>query len=175
MLDEALTFQSPNDDKVSDLLLSRAAEAHRLAAWILRDPVGAEDVVQEAALIAWRRRSTLRDAASAEAWFNRIVINACRDELRRRARRHDLPGVGAVDDAAAERVAERDEIERAVARLTPDEQIVLGLRFGRDLAVPQIASQTGLAEGTVKSRLHHALEHMRGALAAEDRAQGPQR
>ena len=79
MLDEALTFQSPNDDKVSDLLLSRAAEAHRLAAWILRDPVGAEDVVQEAALIAWRRRSTLRDAASAEAWFNRIVINACRE------------------------------------------------------------------------------------------------
>ena len=69
----------------------------------------------------------------------------------------------------------RDEIDRSVARLTPDEQVVLGLRFGRDLTIPQIAAQMGLPEGTVKSRLHHALEHVRVALAAERRAEELQR
>lgn len=159
------------DDAVANLLVGRAAQAHRLAAWILRDPFGAEDVVQEAALIAWNRRSSLRNAASAEAWFNRIVVNACRDELRRRARTRHLPRLESGGDEAWNSLAQRDELDRAVARLTPDEQVVLGLRFGRDLTVPQIATQTGLAEGTVKSRLHHALEHLRGALAAERRAE----
>ena len=74
-----------------------------------------------------------------------------------------------------ERLAVRDEIGRAIARLTADEQLVIGLRFGRDLTVPQIAAQTGLPEGTVKSRLHHSLEHLRSALAAERRAEEPGR
>jgi len=175
MLDEAMTLQLPLDDAVADLLLARATEAHRLAAWILRDPVGAEDIVQEAALIAWNRRSSLRSVASAEAWFNRIVVNTCRDELRRRGRTREFPRLEPAEDPASDRLAERDELDRAVARLTPDEQIVLGLRFGRDLTVPQIAAQTGLPEGTVKSRLHHALEHLRSALAAERRAEESQR
>jgi len=175
MLSEVMPLQMPVDDAVARLLLARAAEAHRLAAWILRDPVGAEDVVQEAALVAWSRRASLRNAASAEAWFNRIVVNACRDELRRRARRRRLPQLEPTADAPSDDFAVRDEIDRSVARLTPDEQVVLGLRFGRDLTIPQIAAQMGLPEGTVKSRLHHALEHVRVALAAERRAEELQR
>jgi RNA polymerase sigma-70 factor (ECF subfamily) len=175
MLSEVMPLQMPVDDAVARLLLARAAEAHRLAAWILRDPVGAEDVVQEAALVAWSRRASLRNASSAEAWFNRIVVNACRDELRRRARRRRLPQLEPTADAPSDDFAVRDEIDRSVARLTPDEQVVLGLRFGRDLTIPQIAAQMGLPEGTVKSRLHHALEHVRVALAAERRAEELQR
>ena len=59
----------------------------------------------------------------------------------------------------------------ALARLTPDEQVVVAMRFGRDLTVPQIAAQTGLREGTVKSRLHNAQEHLRAAFDAERRAE----
>jgi DNA-directed RNA polymerase specialized sigma24 family protein len=59
--------------------------------------------------------------------------------------------------------------------LTEDEQIVLGLRFGRDMTIPQIALQAGLPEGTVKSRLHSALEHMRAELDAEHRAEEQRR
>jgi DNA-directed RNA polymerase specialized sigma24 family protein len=90
MTDELAMATPSRDDEMARLLLARAAEAHRLAAWVLRDPVGAEDAVQEAALIAWNRRGSLRNAESAGTWFNRIVVNVCRDELRRRARRHTL-------------------------------------------------------------------------------------
>jgi RNA polymerase sigma-70 factor (ECF subfamily) len=171
MVDEITTVRRCGDDDVAQLLLARAATAHRLAAWILRDPVGAEDAVQDAALIAWNRRGSLRNADSAEGWFNRIVVNVCRDELRRRARRRNLPAVEPIASSGSEGVAQRDELGRAIARLTPDQQVVLGLRFGRDLTVPQIATETGLPEGTVKSRLHHSLEQLRAALAAERRAE----
>jgi RNA polymerase sigma-70 factor (ECF subfamily) len=170
MTNEVATMVRSRDDEIADLLLGRAAEAHRLAAWILRDPIGAEDAVQDAALIAWSKRGSLRDAASADGWFSRIVVNVCRDELRRRARKRDLPTTEPLMDPGSDRVAESDELGRAISKLTPDQQVVLGLRFGRDLTVPQIAAETGLPEGTVKSRLHHSLENLRAALAAEQRA-----
>jgi RNA polymerase sigma-70 factor (ECF subfamily) len=65
----------------------------------------------------------------------------------------------------------RDEVGRALARLTADEQVVVAMRYGRDLTVPQIALQTGIREGTIKSRLHNAHEHLRAAFEAERRAQ----
>lgn len=162
---------SDADEAVSEAILGCVSEAHRVASRILRDPVAAQDAVQDAVVLAWRGRSTLRRADSAEAWFGRIVVNACRDELRRRGRARLPHPPEPVTPAHADGFAERDEIARAVAHLTPDEQIVLALRYGRDLTVPQIAARTGVPEGTVKSRLHHSLEHLRGALAAERRAE----
>jgi RNA polymerase sigma factor (sigma-70 family) len=86
LLDEAAKPPS-NDEAVRRLLRVRLDTAYRLATFILHDPLAAEDAVQEAALLAWARRRTLRDTGSAEGWFTRIVVNVCRDELRRRARR----------------------------------------------------------------------------------------
>jgi RNA polymerase sigma-70 factor (ECF subfamily) len=170
------TLVALSDDDIAELLVNQAPEAHRLATWILRDPVAAEDAVQDAAVSAWDARKKLRHADNPSAWFTKIVVNVCRDELRRRGRRRLLtelpaPPVG----GSADRMAIRDEIGRAIAHLSADEQLVIGLRYGRDLTVPQIAAQTGLAEGTVKSRLHHSLEHLRSALAAERRAEESRR
>ena len=175
MLAEA-TLVAMSDDDIAELLVSQTPEAHRLATWILRDPVAAEDAVQEAAVSAWDARRKLRHADNPTAWFTRILVNVCRDELRRRGRRRTLPEVpGSISVGTADRLAVRDEIGRAIAHLSADEQLVIGLRYGRDLTVPQIAAQTGLAEGTVKSRLHHSLEHLRSALAAERRAEESRR
>jgi RNA polymerase sigma-70 factor (ECF subfamily) len=175
MLNVATQARDRTEDAVRSLLLSRVADAHRLANWILHDSVAAEDAVQEAALLAWDRRRTLRSEATVAAWFDRILVNVCRQELRRRARR---PAVAEIDPDRAlagegppDRLAERDELTRAIRTLEPDEQLLLALRFGRDLTVPQIAAETGIREGTVKSRLHSALEHLRAALESERRAE----
>ena len=171
---ELASVQPREDDRVAELLLAGVPEAHRLAAWILRDPIGAEDAVQESLLKAWSRRRAIRfELGEPHRWFMRIVLNVCRDELRRR-RRQPV----AMTEPAAESgwvPTDQDDLERAIGRLKEDEQIVLGLRFGRDLTVPQIAAQTGLPEGTVKSRLHYALEHVRAALDAERRAEEQKR
>jgi RNA polymerase sigma-70 factor (ECF subfamily) len=155
---------------VRELLLSRLDPAYRLATCILRDRDAAEDAVQEAALRAWSMQRGLRDPARVDAWFSRIVVNVCRAELGRRKRR-PVAGIFEPSEGPGDSTAIRDEVGRALARLTPDEQVVVAMRYGRDLTVPQIAAHIGLREGTVKSRLHNAQEHLRAALEAEDRAE----
>jgi RNA polymerase sigma-70 factor (ECF subfamily) len=163
------------DDALEGLLARHLDASYRLAAVILDDPIEAEDAVHDAAAAAWRGRSRLRDPGAFEAWFTRIVVNQCRDRLRVRRRRHVLdvrPAPTAPPDRAApdtsELNANRAALAGALAVLEPDEQIVVVLRFWRDLTVEQIAERVGVPSGTVKSRLHHALGRLRSALTVEE-------
>jgi RNA polymerase sigma-70 factor, ECF subfamily len=144
-------------------------ESYRLAAVILGDQVEAEDVVHDAVLLGWRRFGSLRDRAKFDAWFGRIVLNLCRDRLRERRR-------GGVREAAlgAEierrrtddygQVARRDAIAAAFAKLGPDFQVVVALRYYRDLQLDAIAELLGIPAGTVKSRLHTGLRRLKTEL-----------
>lgn len=170
MLDEA-TPSLTADDAVRRLLLARIDDAYRLAMFILRDRLAAEDAVQEAALLAWDRRWSLRDSETADGWFTRILVNACRDELRRRARRPRLIELDPAAGAGSGPQTGDADLPGALARLTADEQGLLALRYGRDLSVPEIAGRLRLPEGTVKSRLHSTLQHLRAALDAERRSE----
>jgi RNA polymerase sigma-70 factor (ECF subfamily) len=58
----------------------------------------------------------------------------------------------------------RDELGRLIRNLPPDQQIVVGLRFWRDMPLDQIADRLGLPLGTVKSRLHYAMRSLRQQL-----------
>jgi RNA polymerase sigma factor (sigma-70 family) len=59
---------------------------------------------------------------------------------------------------------ERDELYREIARLDPDQRIVVILRFWQDMAVDDIAERLGVSPGTVKSRLHRSMRRLRVAL-----------
>lgn len=172
MLDMAVRETADEEAFFRDRLLAWARDARSLATWILGDAESGSDAVQETALLAWQKRQSLRDPAKAETWLNQILVNVCRQELRRRTRFASTvrdvndPGVDQPD------LAEHEEIAAALASLTPDEQIVIALRYGRDLSVSQIADRTKLKEGTVKSRLHYGLEHLKGSLAVERRRDG---
>ena len=56
--------------------------AYRLARAILRDPAEAQDATHDAFVQAWRKWETLRDPERFEAWFDRILVNTCRNRLR---------------------------------------------------------------------------------------------
>jgi RNA polymerase sigma-70 factor (ECF subfamily) len=143
--------------------------AYRLATIMLRDPVSAEDVAHDAVVAAWEHRSRLRDPDAADAWFARIVANKCRDRLRDRSRHPVVeltPESVSIAPDSFRHLDDRDELGRAIDALTPDEQIVLGLRFGRDLQIAEIARRLGQPEGTIKSRLHLARMRLRAALTA---------
>lgn len=155
-------------------LLERGLDAHyRLAAVILGDPVEAEDAVHDAAVVAWREFAGLRERDRFEAWFGRILVNGCRDRLRARRRRPVIVPIPA-DEVGPRTVSEttslatRDMLGRAFATLDPDHAVVVVLRFYLDLTVPEIGARLGIAEGTVKSRLHHALRRLRAAVERDE-------
>jgi RNA polymerase sigma-70 factor (ECF subfamily) len=141
-------------------------DSYRLASVILRDPVEAEDVVHDAVLVGWRKFGSLRDPARFDAWFGRIVLNLCRDRLRagRRGQVREAHLGAAMerdrrDDFRS--VAERDALNAAFPKLDPDLQLVVALRFYRDLPLDDIAELLGIPLGTVKSRLHTGLKRLR--------------
>jgi len=151
----------------------RLDRAYRLAGLVLRDPVGAEDAVQEAVILAWQRWPALRDPTRLDAWFDRILVNECRARLRRRrVREVRMSGVAPVAAAPADDVGAfhaRETVRDALWALDADHRIVVVLRYGMDLSPAEIATRTGAREGTVKSRLHYALRAMRAAIEAGDR------
>ena len=141
--------------------------SYRLAAVVLHDPSEAQDAVHDAFLIAWRKYDSLRDPTRFEAWFDRIVVNTCRDRLRHVARLQvrDIsggPDIAGGDPTAA--VPDELVVQRALGRLKPDDRIVLALRFYRDMKVDDIAAAMGIRPRAATSRLHRALRRLRAVL-----------
>jgi RNA polymerase sigma-70 factor (ECF subfamily) len=150
---------------------ARLLQSYRLAALILRSRDEAEDATQEAIAQAWSHWETLRDTSRFDAWFDRILVNICRNRLRHARTIRIVPiddafYLPAADDHA--HTSTRIGLELAFARLRPDQRIIIVLRFWRDLPVEEIADRLGIPVGTVKSRLHHALRSLRAALESEE-------
>ena len=144
--------------------------AYRLARAILHDTTDAQDATHDAFEQAWRKWSTLRDPARFEPWFDRILVNTCRDRLRSMSRRAtDISAEVAMQSGDQFGQAhDRDVLANAIAGLSPDHRVVVALRYYRDLPVDEIAGRLGIPAGTVQSRLHYALKRLHAAIDTAD-------
>jgi RNA polymerase sigma-70 factor (ECF subfamily) len=138
---------------------------------ILRDPDLAEDVTQQAMLIAWRKLRTLRDPERFDAWTYRLVVNACYAETGRfRIRLTPLRLVN--DDAAVvdsmPQAVERDRLVRGFRRLSIAHRTIVVLHLHVGLPFEEIARMLDIPIGTARSRLHYALQALRSAIEADD-------
>lgn len=140
-----------------------------IARRMLRDPYAAEDAVQDAVVRSWRDIRALRDPERFDPWLHRNVVNSCLDHLRRGRRRPIeipvLPDEASDEPAHGTRVADREEIETALFRLSPEHRAVLVLRHYLGYEPIEIAEILGVPSGTVHSRLHNGAKAMRQALA----------
>lgn len=142
---------------------------------ILRDADQAEDATQRVLVEMWRDLSGLRDPDRFEAWTYRLAVRCSLAEVRRerRSRRtvHPLSREclepPATDDAFAV-IADRDALEAAFRRLSPEHRAVVVLRYFVGLSLDEIARVVGTPAGTVASRLHYALRGMRAELEVGD-------
>jgi RNA polymerase sigma-70 factor (ECF subfamily) len=152
-----------------------AATTKRSRACSQTEPIGpsAEDAVQDACLKAWRDLPSLRAPDRYDAWLRRLLVRACLDQVRRRRRRPSevalLPVHAAPVADVSEQLANVDQLEHAFSRLSVDHRAVVVLSHFEDLSMSEIAATLGIPVGTVKSRLHHALRAMRGAIEADER------
>lgn len=149
--------------------------AFRVAYLVLRDVAEAEDAAQEAFVRAYDALGRFRLGEPFRPWLLRIVANQAisgqRAAVRRgaMANRYERAELPANPEPSPEAVAlgheRRDAVLAGLAHLNPEDQQVLHLRYFLDLGEAEMAAALGCPRGTVKSRLHRALERLRPVLA----------
>ena len=177
MSDEALLAAVADRGDRAAFVVLFERYAGRIKGYLIRSGAAegvAEEVAQEVMVALWRRAASY-DAArgSAATWIFTIARNRRIDLARRAARR----GAGAEDPAidpepaaSAEAdlaAAARDSrVRAAIAELSQEQREIVRLAFSDGLSHGEIAERTGLALGTVKSRLRLAFARLRRELGA---------
>ena len=172
------------------LLTPLLPTAYRAAIYLTRDQADAEDVVQEAVLLALRGFDGFQPGTNFKAWFMRILTNA----FYARGRRAQVAGdTISLDDtpplylyskttaagwhsgdtnpaATFFSKLETEQIQEALQGLPLEYRAVATMYFMEDLSYQEIANVLDCPVGTVRSRLHRARRQLQGALwtLAED-------
>jgi len=173
----ALVDRAKRGDREAFSVLAGGAvdRLYAIARLILRDTDLAEDATQDALVRAWRDLPTLRDVERFDAWLYRIVVRSCADIGRRRRRWRSELSVMPIEPAESDRAAEladRDQLERGLRRLSDAQRAILILTYYVGLSPSEAAGVLDIPAGTAKSRLHYALDALRAALAADERSVG---
>jgi RNA polymerase sigma-70 factor (ECF subfamily) len=170
-----LVSRAQRGDREAFSVLAGAAvdRLHTLARLILRDADLAQDATQDALVRAWLDLPSLRDVDRFDAWLYRVTIRACSNT--RRTTKRWVGRLSVVETEATELdrssdLADRDELEQALRRLTVAQRTIVVLTFYLGYPVVDVADVLDIPVGTAKSRLHYALEALRAALAADARS-----
>jgi RNA polymerase sigma factor (sigma-70 family) len=142
-------------------------------AWVIADdPDAALDAVQSAWAIAWRDLGRLKEPERVGSWLVAIAANQARDAMRRRRRRavteipigtHERDGAPSMaGDPAA--VITSIDLDRALARLAPDDRHLLALRYVAGYDSSSIGRLTGISPSGVRTRLARLLDRLRKEL-----------
>jgi RNA polymerase sigma-70 factor (ECF subfamily) len=170
--DEAIVMRAASGDReaFATLIAPRADRALRLARAILGNEAEAHDAAQEAMVAAWVNLPRLREPSRFDAWLHRLLVNACRETLRRRRRSREVSTEIEADVAAGDFAGtslDTASVKSAFNRLSLDQRTTLLLHHLHGMPLDQVARHLDVPVGTAKSRLFHARRALERALEAE--------
>jgi RNA polymerase sigma-70 factor, ECF subfamily len=144
------------------------------------DQTLAEECAQDVLVAIFRARARWQPTAKVRTWLYRIAHNRWIDQCRRRphalsldAERGDdgwrlgesVPATASVSPDPERDARIRERVQVALGSLAPAQREVFVLAHVQQLRYQEIASILSIPEGTVKSRMHHAVRHLRAALS----------
>jgi RNA polymerase sigma-70 factor, ECF subfamily len=136
---------------------------YNVALRMLGDREEARDVVQDAFLKAYEKLSSFDPRYRFFSWVYRIVLNESLN-LRSRRRQADPltsePVASGGPEQAMHEKERQDGVQAALLRLPEDDRLLLVLRHFAELSYAEIGDAIGVAEKTVKSRLHEARQKL---------------
>jgi RNA polymerase sigma-70 factor (ECF subfamily) len=132
----------------------------------------AEDAVQDALVNAWLGLTRLREPEAFPAWFRRQVVRSALRAARKRRATDTLDDQWPDAADAIERGVAQRQLARAFQRISVGDRVVLTLHYFWGLATAESAEILQVPAGTVKSRVHAALQRLRAEFDAEERRDG---
>ena len=166
-IEPAVRAAADGDVRAFSRLVARYhAPMARVAFVVTGDHALAEDAVQAAWTVAWRRLGTLRSTDRIEPWLVAVAANEARQLVRSRRRRPVVEIPVELGDASGDPAGTIDQLDlaRSLRALSPDDRTLLALRFVAGLDSSEIAHQLGLSASGVRSRLARLLQRLRGEL-----------
>lgn len=131
----------------------------------------AEEVAQEAFLLAYQELSKLREREKFPGWLHRITITACNRFLRSRKMTYqeistaaDMPGNIPGQDVVVEGMDLQDQILREINALSEKNRMITTLYFINRYSYKEIGDFLEIPVSTVKSRLHKSRSKLQGRL-----------
>jgi len=158
---------------------------YKLVLRMVGRPDEAEDMAQEVFVQVFKAVGTFRGDSKLSTWIYRIAVNLCKNRLKYLTRRktevqveyevaEERAELAVARGATQSDLSRPDQlvegyqlehiVERAIAEMDPDFREILVLRDIEDLSYEELSQITGLADGTVKSRLHRARAMLKAAV-----------
>lgn len=153
-------------------------ELYRTAYVLMKSPADADDAVQETFIRVFQSLHTYDLDRPFRPWIHRILLNVCKDFWKRRKwlfipldqvydlRDHQTPH----PEDSMLKDEELQRLAQAIRELSPKHRAVIVLYFLNDMRITEVAEVVGVPEGTVKSRLHHAVRALRKRLERSESA-----
>jgi len=144
---------------------------YRYAERMTGRPDDAADVVQQAFIKGFRSLDRCRDPERVGGWLFRITVNLCKDQIKGRAKREvSLDAVGplkstrGLPDEGAERAEIREEIYRALQRLSEEQRQAFVLKHVEGWSYEEMAEKLETSVSALKMRVHRARERLQELL-----------
>jgi len=156
-----------------DLAFERIVSAHhedmrRVVVVMCHDDEIADEAVQSAWAIAWRKLGSLHDPAHLRPWLVSVAINEARQLLRKQGRRAqleieaDVALVAGGRDPASQ--TESVDLRRALANLDPEDRALLAMRYVAGFDATELSMAVGLSPSGTRNRLERLLARLRRVL-----------
>lgn len=151
--------------RLAALYDAHAAPVWRYVVHLTGDRAGADDIVQETLLRAWRTpRILAQDPSTTRSWMFTVARHLVIDDARSARRRREVDVAEVPERVLPDGIDALFEailVEEALAALTMDHRAVVVRAYYRGLSVAEMADELEIPVGTVKSRLHYGLRALR--------------
>ena len=151
------------------IVAAHHGEMIRICVTVSRDTSIAEEAVQAAWSIAWKKLASLREPDRLRPWLITVAVNEARKLLKKQARRVEVETVtdppdqaGGMDPATGIGYI---DLQNAMERLEPDDRALLALRYVAGFDATELASAIGLSPSGTRTRLERLLKRLRQDLS----------
>ena len=154
-----------NDSEYMRRVRMMEGQLYRIAQAILWREADCMDAVQEAVFRGWMKKERLRESERLEIWLTRILVNQCRDMLRRRGRE---PEAIYGDISEADRLCEDLHLRQALKKLPEKYRLPLILHHLEGFSIEEISGMLEIPKKLVTSRLYQARRALKSLLEGDD-------
>jgi RNA polymerase sigma-70 factor (ECF subfamily) len=177
-------FKNGSTEAFEEIVRQYREKAYSLAYHFIGNREDAEDISQDAFVIVYKKASEFRGESSFQTWFYKIIVNLCRNHLRRRrwkkvigldSRENKMDEKMLIDEISAkadtcdvkyslENMELKQAIEDAIKMLPAQQKEVFIMKHFQEMKISEIAKCLQCAEGTVKSHLFRAVKNLQDML-----------